>query len=561
MTPTRSRIWPLLSLMTLLAMVVGACTQQGGGPTTGGGADQADPNGELTTRVGSEPDTIDPQVEEFVNEIGVTMRVFEDLMTPDLKTGKPIPAAAKDQPKISADGKTYTYTLKDGLKYSDGVAITSKHFKYAWQRLCDPATAGNYAFTGYIVVGCEAWNGMDPKKDDPAKLAAAKTTLLGAIETPDDKTITFHLTDPAPYFNAITTTWVGVPSREDMVAKGGDKWTEPATYIGNGPFILSEWKHNEKLVFTRNPNYRTPAKLAKWTQVFINEGAVAFAAYRNNELDLYGVAAEDLRTIDADADLKKQVVDGPGYCSWYIGFNNNKAPFNDKNIRVAFAKSFDRVAYVNEIEKGLGTPSTSFIVPGNPGADTGDTFQKFDVTAAKAALAQAGPAAAAALSGLKLTYASSARTKTRIEWFQNQWQKNLGVNAALDPVDPTTFTALTKKAETLPAMFLLGWCPDYYDQQDWLTTVFGSKASSARVGYKDQAFDDLVYAADKEADPKKRDDMYQQASRLLSQDAPVAWIYYDNVKLLQKPYVHDYSITPLGFELDHFLNVYVTKKT
>jgi ABC-type transport system substrate-binding protein len=111
--------------MTLLAMVVGACTQQGGGPTTSGGAGQADPNGELVTNMGSEPDTIDPQVESFVQEIGVTMKVYEALMTFDIKTGKPIPAAAKDQPKVSADGKTYTYTLRDGLKYSDGSPLTT----------------------------------------------------------------------------------------------------------------------------------------------------------------------------------------------------------------------------------------------------------------------------------------------------------------------------------------------------------------------------------------------------------------------------------------------------
>jgi oligopeptide transport system substrate-binding protein len=556
---TRSRIWSLVALLTLFGLVVSACTQQGGGPTTGGGGN-ADPNGELVLNMVIEPDTIDPQVESFVHEIGVTMRVFEALMTPDVKTGKPIPAAAKDQPKISADGKKYTYTLRDGLKYSDGKAVTANDFKYAWTRLCDPVTAGSYAFTGFILVGCEDWNGMDPKQDDPAKLAAAKKVLTDNIIV-NGNDITFNLTDAAPYFNAVATTWVGVPTREDMVTKGGEKWTEPPTYIGNGPFILTEWQHNVKMVYTRNPNYRNPAKLAKWTNVMIREGAVAFAAYRNNELDMYSVSGEDLRSIDSDADLKKQVVDGPGYCSWYVGFNNNKAPFDDKNVRVAFAKSFDREAYVSEIEKGIGTASTSFIVPGNPGADTGDTFQKYDPAAAKAALALASPAAQAALQGMKITYGASARVKTRMEWFQNQWQTNLGVNVALDPVDATTLTALTKKPETVPLMYLTGWCPDYYDQQDWLSTVFGSKASSSRIGYKSKAFDDLTYGADKELDPKKRDDLYQQASRQLSQDAPIAWVYYDKIKLLQKPYVKDYSITPLGFELDHFLNVYVTKKT
>jgi oligopeptide transport system substrate-binding protein len=558
LTQTRNRIWPLLALVTLLSLVVAACTQQGSGPNTNAGAD-ADPNGELTTRVAAEPDTIDPQKESFVNEIGVTMRVFEGLMTADVKTGNIIPGAAKDQPKVSADGKTYTYTLRDGLKYSDGKAVTAKDFQFGWQRLCDPATAGEYAFTGYIVAGCEDWNSMDAKADDPAKLAAAKAKFLENVKVSGND-ITFTLTDPAPYFNAIASIWVGAPVREDMVTKGGEKWTEPSTFIGNGPFVLSEWQHNTKMVFTRNDNYRTKTKLAKWTQVFINEGAVAFAAYRNNEIDIHGVAAEDLRTIDADADLKKQVVDGPDGCSYYIGFNNRKAPFNDKNVRVAFAKSFDRVSYINDVEK-IGSPSTSFISPGLPGHDDGDTFQKFDVAAAKAAFAQATPASTAAMADLKITYSSNARTKTRLEWFQQQWKTNLGVNVALDPVDSTTYTQLVKKPETLPLMFFLGWCPDYYDQQDWLTTVFSSRASSGRVGYNSKAFDDLVFAADKEPDAKKRNDQYQQASRLLPQDAAVAFTYYGAAKILQKPWVKDYYITALGFETKRFTDVYVTKKT
>ncbi len=544
--------------MTLLAVVVGACTQQGGGPNTSGGA-AADPNGELVTNMGSEPDNIDPQQSSFVQEIGVNMKVFEALMTFDVKSGKPIPAAAKDQPKVSADGKTYTYTVRDGLKYSDGKALTANDFKYGWQRLCDPATAGSYAFTGYIVAGCGEWNGMDPKKDDPAKLAAAKATFLNSIKVTGSD-ISFTLTDPAPYFNSIAGLWVGVPAREDMVTKGAEKWTEPATFIGNGPFILSEWKHNEKMVFTRNPNFRTPTKLAKWTQVMINEGAVAFAAYRNNELDVYGIAAEDLRTIDADADLKAQRVEGPGQCTFYIGFNTKKDPFTDKNVRVAFAKSFDRDAYINDVIK-IGKPALSFITPGIPGNDTGDTFQKFDATAAKAALAQATPAAQAALAGVKITYASSARAKTRLEWFQNQWKTNLALNVGLDPVDSTTYTQLVKKPDTTPALFLLGWCADYYDQQDWLTTVFHSQSTVTRVGYNNPQFDKLVTDGDKEPDAKKRDDLYQQASRLLSQDAPAAWIYYDANPVLQKPYVKDYYLTSLGFEEARFTDAYVTKKS
>ena len=546
MIQRRSGLWSILVMLVAVSMIVTACSTSQS-PTTANTA-AIDPNGVLNTNTGGEPDSIDPQKESFVNEVAQTMMVFEALMTLDPKTLRPIPAAAKDQPKVSADGLSYTYTLRDGLKYSDGSPLTPKDFAYGFTRLCDPNVAGDYAFTGYIIVGCEDYNNMDTKKATPAELAAAKAKL--GITT-DATSITFKLTDPAPYFNTIAAIWVGAPSRESDVTKGGDKWTEPATFIGNGPFKLTEWKHNEKMVYERNDNYRNPPKIKTWTKVMINEGAVAFAAYRNNELDAVGVAAEDLRTVDGDADLKAQLRDVPGSCTFYYGFNNNRAPFTDPKVRLAFAQSFDRTAFINDVQK-IGAPAEAFIPPGLPGYDKDDHAQKFDPAAAKANLAASSFAGKPELQGIKFTYSANARAKTRIEWAQQQWKTNLGIDVTPDPVDRTTFSQLVKKAETTPLLFSLGWCADYPDQQDWLTTVFISNSSVTRTGYKNPQFDSLVKSADKEPDPKKRDDLYQQASRILSKDAPVAFLYYSSTKYLLKPYVKGVTDTALDFELGIF---------
>ena len=556
MIQRRSGLWSILVMLVAISMVVTACSSASA-PTTGNTA-AIDPEGQLNTNMGGEPDTIDPQKESFVSEVGQTMMVFEALMNLDPKTLRPIPGAAKDQPKVSADGLSYTYTLRDGLKYSDGSPLTTKDFAFGFSRLCDPNTAGEYAFTGYVIVGCEDYNNLDPKKSTPAELAAAKAKL--GITT-DATTITFKLTEQAPYFNSIAALWVGVPSRESDVTKGGDKWTEPATFIGNGPFKLTEWKHNEKMVYERNDNYRGPvAKIKKWTKVMINEGAVAFAAYRNNELDAVGVAAEDLRTVDSDAELKAQLRDVPGSCTFYYGFNNKRAPFTDAKVRLAFAQSFDRAAFISDVQK-VGAPAESFIPPGLPGYDKDDHAQKFDPAAAKANLAASSFAGKPELAGIKFTYSASARAKTRIEWAQSQWKTNLGIDVTPDPVDRTTFSQLVKKAETTPLLFSLGWCADYPDQQDWLTTVFISNSSVTRTGYKNTEFDSLVKAADKEPDPKKRDDTYQQASRLLSKDAAVAFLFYSATKYLLKPYVKGVSDTALDFEIGIFdmTNISVAK--
>jgi oligopeptide transport system substrate-binding protein len=556
MIQRRSGLWSILVMLVAISMIVTAC-QGTASPTTGNTA-VTDPQGELNTNTGGEPDTIDPQKESFVNEVAQTMMVFEALMAFDPRTLKPIPGAAKAAPTVSADGLTYTYTLRDGLKYSDNTAVTAKDFAFGFSRLCDPNVAGEYAFTGYVIVGCEDYNNLDTKKATPAELAASKAKL-GITTSGND--ITFKLTEQAPYFNAIAALWVGVPSRESDVTKGGDKWTEPTTFIGNGPFKLTEWKHNEKMVYERNDSYRKPAKLKKWTKVMINEGAVAFAAYRNNELDAVGVAAEDLRTVDTDADLKAQLRDVPGSCTFYYGFNTAKAPFTDAKVRLAFAKAFDRTAFINDVQK-IGVAAESFLPPGLPGYDKDDHTQKFDATAAKALLASSSFAGKPELNGIKFTYSSSARNKTRIEWAQQQWKTNLGIDVTPDPVDRTTYTQLVKKAETTPALFSLGWCADYPDQQDWLTTVFISNSTVTKTGWKNAQFDSTVKQADKEPDTKKRDDLYVAAQKILTQDAPVAFLFYSATKYLLKPYVKGVTDTALDFEIGimDMTNIAVTKK-
>lgn len=557
----RSGIWSLLSLLMIAGLLAAACTSggQGNNPSASAGGG-LDPNGEVTTNAGSEPDTIDPQKESFVNEVAQTMMVFEALMGFDPKTLKPVPAAAKAAPTLSSDGLTYTFTLRDNLKYSDGSPVTAKDFAYGFTRLCDPAVAGEYAFTGYIIEGCEAWNGMDTKKATKAELDAAKAKL--GIKVNGDKEISFKLTEKAPYFLSIAALWVGVPSRESDVTKGGDKWTEPATFIGNGPFKLSEWKHNEKMVYERNENYVSPkgekAALKKWTKVMINESAVAFAAYRNNELDAVGIGAEQLRTVEGDADLKAQTVDVGGSCTIYVGFNSRKAPFDDAKTRLAFAKSFDRAAYISDVAKiGKAADPGGFIPPGMPGYDKEDTIQKFDAAAAKQLLSQSKYANTDALKNLKFTYSASAANKTRIEWLQQQWKTNLGIDVAPDPVDATTYTSLVKKAETTPIMFRLGWCADYPDQQDWLTTVFHSSSSVTRTGYKNAEFDKLVRQADADPNPESRDKTYIQASKILSQDAAAGWWYYSATKYLRKPWLKGVQDTVMDFEIGIFDIVHV----
>ncbi len=519
MTKRRSGTWSASGLLVIIALVVSACTVAPSGQQQTGAPSNVDPNGALVLNLGTEPDSTDPQFGTFTNEIAVMELVYEGLMTFDAVTNKPVPAAAAKMPEVSADGLKLKYTLRDGLKYSDGSALTAQNFEFTYKRACDPSAAGEYAFVVYYVVGCEAYNTMDTKKATPAELSAARAKV--GVKALSATELEFTLTDKAPFFVSITALWVGWPARESDITKGGGKWTEPATYIGNGPFKLTEWKHNEKMVFERNDNYRKKIQIQKLTYQMINEASVSFAAYRNNEMDLVGVTAPDLRTVEGDPELKAQVVDNNGTCTNYYGMNSRRPPFDDPNIRTAFAKSFDRAALMKDVVQIGKVADGGFIPPSMPGYDNTDTTQKYDPAAAKALLDKASPASKAGLTGLKYTYSATAVNKTRAEWAQAQWKTNLGVTIELDPVQSTAYTALFKKGKDSPQLFLLGWCADFPDPQN-------------------------AKKADAETDPKKRDELYSQAGKMLSADAPAAWAWYSGSKILVKPWVKGISFNGLA---------------
>ena len=501
----------------------------------------------LKLNLGSEPDTIDPQKASFVGEIEVIMRVFSNLLTFD-SAGNLVPEMATDIPKASTDGLTYTATLKDGLKYSDGSPLTAHDFEYGWKRHLDPTVAGEYAFTGYAIKGGEKYNTADPAKVSKADLQAMRDAL--GVKATDDKTIVFTLASPSPWFLSVLATWNGIPSRQSDVEKGGDKWTEPATYIGNGPYILRTWDHQSQMVFDANSNYYQGAPpIAKVQYLMINEPAVSFAAYKNGDVDVFGISKPFLKEINADPNLSKQVVSGPGTGSFYMGFNTKKAPFDNVKVRQAFSLSIDRQGFVKDLLADIGIPANQFIPTKLPGHydDLKDTYQKHDPQAAQKLLADAGFAGGKGLPAIKWTYSQNAVTQTRIEALAGYIKDALGVTISFDPVEPKAYTALVKKPETTPPLFYLGWIQDYPDPQDWYSTVFESSSTVSHVGWKNDQYDTLCQQADHELDKAKRESMYKQAAQILNDDAPVGFIFFSLTKSLIKPSITGYQVDPTEY--------------
>jgi oligopeptide transport system substrate-binding protein len=479
-----------------------------------------------------------------------------------------VPGSAESW-KFNSDATVLTFTLKKDLKYSDGTLLNAKRFEYALQRNIDPTTAGEYASITDEILNAPEWRAADTSAADYnrdewiAKLGVKASHADGSdcadYEDAACDTLTLTLSKPAPYFATIMGIWVAYPAKQENIEEGGDLWWNSSKYqVGNGPFILDVVEPFVRQHFVPNPNFAgagIPTYNLEYR--YITDTAVAFEAYKNGELDIVPSAAEDLATIEADPNLNAQHLQYAGACTILIKFglaaqytapdgSTYDSPFLDKKVREAFALAFDAEGWAKDVDGGLSLATWTWIPPGFPGYSP-DSPLKFDPEAAKAALAAStygGPDALNAL-GLKLTFGDSPRNRQRSEWLVAKYKEILGVDIALDPIDNTTFTAITKDPKTFPLLARQGWCADYPDPQNWLSVYWRSDTTFAqRQGYVNKDFDALTAQADVELDPAKRMDLYKQAQDLLLADIPSAFGYNTLNHYLVQPWVKGIQTTP-----------------
>jgi oligopeptide transport system substrate-binding protein len=234
----------------------------------------------------------------------------------------------------------------------------------------------------------------------------------------------------------------------------------------------------------------------------------------------------------------------PGSCTFATMFHQNKEPFNDVKIREAFTLAVDREAWVTNVLNDLGSPTLTWIPPGYPGFKEGETRWGFDPVAAAQAITDSSYGSVENLPEIVATFPDSPRNRLRWEYLVAKWKEVLGVEVSLNPVEPTTFTALTKDQATAPQMFILGWCADYPDPQNWLSVYWRTGGFGERIAYSNAAFDELVNAADVEGDPAVRADLYQQAQDVLVDSLPGAFMWNNVNAYLVKPWVTGITTTP-----------------
>jgi oligopeptide transport system substrate-binding protein len=506
----------------------------------------------LRANNGVEPNSFDPTQQTYTYERAVGIQTFDSLFRAKADASD-VEAVGAESYDVSADGLTYTFHLRKNAKWSDGKPVTASDWVYGYKHLLNPALAAGYVdpFFDATIKGASNYGNIDTSS---ASAIDAYLNGLG-LSAPDANTFVIQLDHPAAYFKWVTTLWVGVPLRKDVVeqAAGGafastdatkaEAWANSATtIIGNGPYKISEIASKDHVTLVPNPNYWAPAPhLQSITYYDIADGNTAYSQYQTGALDIIGVPLADVTVVRGDPKLSKEAKLIPTLSQYWISYNSTRAPLNDKNVRMALSKSIDRDKLVNDIEHGNGKSLGTFIPKGMNGYDESNKAQSFDPAAAKKLLADSGKAAD--LAKMKLITRNTTGSKTLNQFLADQWNTNLGVNIQLDVIDSKTVTRNIRKGQ-FDIYGLDGWISDYPDPQDWFDIFLTGACHNLNWGcLSDPNYDDLVNKADGESDKTKRMQEYAQAQKLLVDNAVVGFIYQPYEYDLVKPYVQGLTVT------------------
>lgn len=521
----RPTLTALMGGVLVFAAACGPAAPSGGGATSQPTAAQARPN-VLRLNAALNPDSMDPALvaSRVPGEIVTTL--FESLVRLDDK-GEPAPGIAEKW-TVSSDGLTYTFNLRKDAKWTDSHVVTAQDFVYSYERSLRPETAAPLAANLYYIKNGVPYNKGELKDASKLGLRAVNDTTLETV-----------MEAPTPFWVKLTAFFNMLPVHKDTV-EGKKDWTKsPATYISNGPFKLEKWAPNEEISVAKNPDYwnKAEVKLDRIVWKMINDTNTAYQSFIAGEFDEVGPPPALTTQLLTEGKAKAY----PASRTDFVRVNNSKPPFNNANVRKAFAYALERTPLVEQVLQGKQKPALAFIPAGlSSGAGdfrskAGDLYKE-DPAEAKRLLAQGlKELNLSAFPDVPMDYITGDVPKKVAEVLQAQWKKNLGVDVRLNPMErPALIDAMRKGGYTWQT-YSTG--ADFDDSIN-LVTQFMTGDGYNYGKYSNPDYDRLINQALKEADPNKRAQQMIDAEKIFIQkDMGILPLFYGtNVKAAQ-PYV------------------------
>ncbi len=489
----------------------------------------------LRYNLGADPLTLDPQLNSATEASHIINNVFEGLMRE--KDGEVVPGIAESY-TLSEDGLVYTFTLRDAT-WADGQPVTAGDFEFAWKRGANPATASEYM---YLFESANILNAGAIAKGEKS------IDELG-VKAIDDKTLEVTLSAPTDYFLGLTGFATLMPVREDMVDDEGAWAKDPAKYIGNGPFKMSEYKMGDQIVLVKNENYWNAenVNLEKIVMYMIVDESTAHTRYTAGELDVNElIPTDEIPTLIAE-DPTFYIM--PKIGTYYYAFNMNNEALKDARVRQALSLAINREQIVKEVTKGGQKVAYGFMPEGitdNEGKSFTETAgdyginPKGDVEKAKALLAEAGYPDGAGLPEIEILYNTSESHKLIAEAMQEMWKQNLGINVKLTNQEWAVFQETTNN-NAFDSLARRGWIGDYNDPQTMLE-IFESTNSQNIGRYSSETFDTEMQLSRETMGAERMEHLYK-AHDILMEDMPMIPVYYYVTNMMIQDSVHDLELT------------------
>jgi oligopeptide transport system substrate-binding protein len=539
--------------LTLVGSVAIGCTKKEETPAasaTGDTKASAAPakNQELKLSVVADPPVLDGSKATSEAAFTIMNAINEGMYRID-KDGKAVPGLAKDFPKISVDGLTYTIDIRDNATWSDGQPVKAQDFVYSFKRTLDPTTAAEYGFmVAWIKGGEEA---QKAKGDAEIKAALDKV----GVKAISDKQLEITLAKPVTFFTQLLAFPVFFPQREDFVKAQGDKnGAEAANTLGAGPFKLTKWDHDQTLVLEKNDKYWDAAnvKITKTTINVVKDMNAGLNLYESKAVDFARISGEQAQLYKGKPDLsvKKELT------NTYLQFEQTKVPaFANSKIRQALSMAIDRQGFVDTVLMDGSSASTGLVPSGTSdgaGGDfrkaAGESQPKYDPAKAKQLLAEGlKELNMTELPKMKLLSDDTDVAKKSDEFILAQWKQNLGYEAEANPVPHKLRLDNSTKHDFQIVLSL--WGADYNDPMTFLD-MFITGGSFNDGEYKNADYDAKVKAAQTEADPAKRAKLLVDAEKILVEDAGVDPIYFRARPYLVRDNVQGIFLPAYGAEFE-----------
>ena len=480
---------------------------------------------QLSVQVGPDPETIDPALNSAVDGGNMILHLFEGLLTVD-QDGQLAPGQAETW-ETSEDGLTWTFHLREGLKWSDGTDLTANDFVYSWKRVCDPELAAPYAETVLGMV-----EGYDAAIE--GDLDALGVTAV------DDLTFEVKMAKPCTYFGELAAFATLSPVQQATVEANGDAWAvEASTFISNGPFYITEWVPGSHIITSKNPNYwnADAIKLGSIKWNLIEDSNAAYSAYLNGDvLMIKDVPTEEIPSLEGNEEFHVEPIVG----TYYISYNTQVEPLNDANVRKALNLAIDREYVAGTLMQGTYTAAPNFMGPGWKDTDGSDFYENAnngepympvtaDIEGALAALEEAGYPNGEGLPVLHYITNDAGYHKVVAEYLQQAW-KEIGVTLEVEIVEWSSFTPMRRQGDFEIARN--GWVGDYSDPSNQLELLYSTNGNNDGK-YSSEAFDAAIDLSRETVDPEERSAALHEAEDIMMADSACCPLAYYNDFWLQ----------------------------